>query len=91
MTQLARMEVLLQDRVRVLNDAYAKSQSADQHRAALQKQYGGRLDPINAKFADQQSANAGKALAAAREAFENEMNKYQRLGGTIDFRRQAPN
>jgi DNA-directed RNA polymerase subunit RPC12/RpoP len=91
MTQLARMEVVLQERVRVLTEAYAKNQSADQHRAALQKQYGGRLDPITAKFADQQSAAAQKALEAAREAFENEMNKYQRLGGTIDFRRQVPN
>ncbi len=88
MTRLARTEQEVQERLRWVNSAYAGCLAADQYRAALQKQYGARINAETAKNAEQRSANAAKVLEDARQSFETAMSTYQNLGGKVDYRQQ---
>jgi hypothetical protein len=78
--------------------ACANAAAAQQTLKNLHDYYHGKsLDPtaynsyMIQRTADEQAvANTQKFLGATRQAFENAMQKYQSLGGTVDYRRQLP-
>jgi hypothetical protein len=51
-------------------------------------QYGARMNPATVRELDQNCTRTATALTAARTAFENAMNKYQSLGGSVNYRLQ---
>jgi hypothetical protein len=98
MTDLARAEQLVQERLAALNRIHALCVAADQNRANLHAYYHGQTldqathDSVQHQYrnADQAVMNAQQAEAAARESFENAYQNYQKLGGTVDYRQQLP-
>jgi len=98
MTDLARAEQLVQDKLNAVLQARAAATAAERTRDTRHAYYSGKtLDPASYNgvmlqlHADEQAANnADSYLAAVRQSFETAMQNYQRLGGTVDYRRQLP-
>jgi len=98
MTNLARADQLVQQQLRVVALASVAVATAERNRASLHAYYQGRsVDQITGgtvpnqfKAADQAVANAQLGLAAAHQSFDNALQSYQTLGGTVDYRRQLP-
>jgi hypothetical protein len=99
MTDLARAEQSVQQQLGAVRKASAAVAVAEQsranlhaywhvRRAATQALYQSVLAQYKAK--DEAVANAHKALDSARRCFESAFQKYQKLGGTTDYRRQLP-
>jgi hypothetical protein len=98
MTDLARADQLVQEQLGVVARARAAATAAAQIRDARHAYYQGKtLDRVTYDGVmlqlhtdEQAAANAQRALDAARQAFDNAFQNYQRLGGTVDYRRQLP-
>jgi hypothetical protein len=98
MTDLARADQLVQDKLAAVRRAAAAVAMAERNRASLHAFYHGKtLDQtsynsvqLQFKARDEAVANAQRALDYARRCFESAVQKYQQLGGTIDYRRQLP-
>jgi hypothetical protein len=98
MTDLARADQLVQQRLVAVVQARAAAAAAEQTRATRHAYYHGQtLDSatyngvmIQLHADEQAAANAQAALGNARQSFENAFQNYQRLGGTIDYRQQLP-
>jgi len=98
MTDLARAEQSVQQQISVVERARAAATSAAKIRDARHAYYHGKtLDKVTYDsvmlqlHADEQAAaNAQRFLDAARQIFETDFQKYQKLGGTVDYRRQLP-
>jgi hypothetical protein len=97
MTDLARAEQSVQAEVRAVNTARAALASAEQRRDVLHAFYHGKQAANQAiyngvmaqyKAADQAIADAHSAYASANQRFNAAIQKYQQLGGTVDYRRQ---
>lgn len=79
MTDLARAERAVQMQLKYLTAASADAVRAQEYYNASRN-----------KYHEEESARAQAKLSAARQAFENAFLIYQRLGGTVDYRSQAP-
>ena len=99
MTDLARAEQLVQEKLEAVRKARAAVAVAEQNRANLHAYWHVRRAANEAlyqsvlaqyKAKDEAVANARKTLAAAQRCFESAFRKYQQLGGTTDYRRQLP-
>jgi hypothetical protein len=98
MTDLARADQVVQQQVAVVNQARAAATAAQQHRDSLYAYYQGKnLDPtsresinLQLRGEDQSAAYAQAALTRAKQSFETVFQRYQKLGGTIDYHQQLP-
>jgi hypothetical protein len=98
MTDLARADQLVQQKLGVVIQARAAAAAAERNRDSRQNYgHGTMLDQatINSialqhKADEQAVANAQKVLEASRQSFEYAFQNYQKLGGTIDYRQQLP-
>jgi hypothetical protein len=97
MTDLARADQLVQDKLGAVRRAGAAVATAERNRANLHAYWHVRRAATEAlyqsvlaqyKAKDEAVANAQQALASARQCFETAFQKYQQLGGTTDYRRQ---
>jgi len=97
MTDLARADQLVQDKLGAVRRAGAAVATAERNRANLHAYWHVRRAATEAlyqsvlaqyKAKDEAVANAQQALASARQGFETAFQKYQQLGGTTDYRRQ---
>jgi hypothetical protein len=97
MTDLARADQSVQDKLGAVRRAGAALATAERNRASLHAYYHGKqaatqaiYDSVMAQYKakDEAVANAQQALASARQGFETAFQKYQQLGGTTDYRRQ---
>jgi len=79
MTDLARAEGAVQMQLKYLTAANADALRAQQYYSASRN-----------KYHEEEASRAQAKLNAARQAFENAFLIYQRLGGTVDYRSQAP-
>jgi hypothetical protein len=83
MTDLARADQLVREKLDAARRAGAALAAAERNRANLHVTF-------QRSAADQAVANAQKALDSARQCFESALRNYQQLGGTTDYRRQLP-
>ena len=98
MTDLAKADGVVQERVVAVVQARAVVAAAQRTVDNLHAYYHGKtLDPVtyksyeNQRKADDQVLDkAQRGLSAARDSFERALQKYQQLGGTVDYRRQLP-
>ena len=99
MTDLVRAEQSVQAQLRAVVLARAAVATAERNRASLHAYWHVRRAETQAiyegvmaqyKAADQAVANAQMALDYARQCFDAALLKYQKLGGTTDYRRQLP-
>jgi hypothetical protein len=97
MTDLARADQLAREKLDAVRKAGAAVAAAERYRASVHAFYHTKRAPDQAtyeswmaqyKAADQAVAKAQKDLAAAHQCFDNAVQNYQKLGGTIDYRRQ---
>jgi len=99
MTDLARADQLVQAQLAAVRNAGAAVATAEQKRASLHAYWHVRraenqaiYEGVMAQYRadDQAVANAQKALDYARQCFDAALLKYQKLGGTTDYRQQLP-
>jgi hypothetical protein len=99
MTDLARADQLVQQRLSAVRRASDAVSTAERKRAALHAYWHPRRAPDQVTYAsvtaqyqadDQAVANAEQALASARSCFSTAFSQYEKLGGTIDYSRQLP-
>jgi hypothetical protein len=89
MTNLARADQLVQDKLHEVTQARAAVDRAEQELARMRA-----YSPTATQYIalrEQAVVNARNTLSTARLSFYNAFNNYQRLGGTIDYSRQLPN
>ncbi len=90
LTDLTRADQLVQDQLAVVSRAFAACQAAEKKQEALHSQHRGPVGPATFQAVDEAAKRAHQALANARKEFETAFAHYQKLGGTIDYRRQLP-
>ena len=91
LTELTRADMAVQEQVKLVNNAFGVCQAANQKLAAMQKQHPSSPGAaLGVREADEASNRARQALADARKGFETIFANYQKLGGTVDYRRQLP-
>jgi len=84
-TDLNNAELAVQDRLKELNAAHAKADSAERLRRQVQS-----LEPFQRKSTEAQAEHAQHELEAAQLRFDRAYELYRQLGGTVDYRAQAP-
>jgi len=91
MTNLARADQLVQEKLVAVSRAVNAEAAAERNSASLHAFYHGRpADSTTYNATDRAIANAQAALANARQCFNTAFQNYQKLGGTIDYRQQLP-
>jgi hypothetical protein len=90
LTELTRADQLVRDRLDAVNRACTASQTAEKNQAALHSQHRGPGGPGTSQAVDQAVQRAHQDCANARKSFDTAFAQYQKLGGTIDYRRQLP-
>lgn len=98
MTDVARAEQVVQDKITYVTRANAVFVAAEQYRKSRSAYYSSHPpDYINAQSVSLQlqadakaAANAQAALSMARASFDAAFRNYQKLGGTVDYRQQLP-
>jgi hypothetical protein len=96
--ELNKAEAIVQDRVRSVWTAKTAADTARRNSAALHNTYDGKSlsqgmrSAVDAKYklADEEIATADANLIAWRNTFDREFEKYQKLGGKMDYRSQLP-
>jgi hypothetical protein len=91
MTELTRAEQAVKDQITVLVRARASVKQAEEIRAATHRQYPGNSNPLMLRTADETAQKAQNNYNKARQHFENLLEQYRKLGGTHDYRGEAPN
>jgi hypothetical protein len=90
LTDLTRADQLVQERLAAVSKAFADCQAADQKQTEQHTHHRGPIAPTTFQAVDQAARRAHQALDSARKEFEAALAHYQKLGGTIDYRRQLP-
>ena len=90
LTELTRADQLVRDRLDAVLRTFTASQTAEKNQAALRKQHRGSTEPENSQAVDQVVQRAHQDCVNARKSFDTAFAQYQKLGGTIDYRRQLP-
>jgi hypothetical protein len=94
MTQLAKAEEVVKQQLQMVNVVYAQDAQARQYLSSLHYSHGAGLNPATAqatfKRAEDTCVLTGNALSKARNSFELAMEKYESLGGRVNYRLQVP-
>jgi hypothetical protein len=91
MADLARADQVVQRQLRNLIAYNAAAVQAARDDAQVHNQYRNNTEYMTFLTAADRRMNLAQAqLAAARQAFENALLNYQKLGGTVDYRSQMP-
>lgn len=90
LTELTRADQLVRDRLDAVNRTFTASQTAEKNQTALHSQHHGPASSGTSQAVDQAVQRAHQECANARKSFETAFAQYQKLGGTIDYRRQLP-
>jgi DNA-directed RNA polymerase subunit RPC12/RpoP len=91
MTDLVKADQVVQSQLRNLIAANAAAIAAAREDAEMHNQYKGNPDGVAYLTAANKRAEQAEAqMAATREAFEVAFIRYEKLGGTVDYRQQIP-
>jgi hypothetical protein len=82
-TDLNNAELAVQARLKELNAAHAKADSAEMLRRQVQS-----LDSFQRKSTEAQADRAQQELQAAQQRFDSANALYRQLGGTVDYHSQ---
>jgi hypothetical protein len=88
MTELEKIEPVVQQRLRTYNAAYMSHLIAEKNRTDQIAQWGSHLNPATHRELDQRCEIANREMGDALAAFYQSMNKYRELGGKIDYQAQ---
>jgi hypothetical protein len=91
MTTLAPVEQALDRQVKLVNEARAILERAEQNIAAVRQSLPGTTNPPAVRNAAAATQIAQKRYSAAMQDFEAVYRKYQQLGGAADYRSRLQN
>jgi hypothetical protein len=84
MTDLAKADQAVKDRMKELEAAHARAEMAQRLRKQVE-----HLDAFQRKSTEQQAEAAQRELLVAKQRFDLANDSYRQLGGTVDYRAQV--
>jgi hypothetical protein len=91
MTDLTRADQAVQEQLKITLALRAVLKERETIRAATRRQYPGNSNPSAVSSADAAADKARNNYMTANQRFESLDREYQRLGGTVDYRRRLSN